>query len=160
MVKSKSHSYSYVEEAFNDLVSFDRDNIIIDASINIDFALNVEKTIKMPLNIHYVDNNLCCPVCGNKLKGYSTRSRTINGREVILQRYLCAGKGVCGKYVDASLDSFIGKWQRYTREVQQFGLNENLIDYSSLEKISEKAADRFDIEISRETIIKSHVQKC
>ena len=50
-------------------------------------------------------------------------------------KLLCKGirvleKVVVVNYVDANLDSFIGKWQHYTSEVQQFGLNENLIDYS------------------------------
>ena len=51
MRKKKSHSSICAGDVFKDLVSFDGDNIILDVSINIDFALSVEKTIKIPLNI-------------------------------------------------------------------------------------------------------------
>ena len=84
MTKNRSHGFIYAEGVFKDLVSFDGNIIILDVSVNIDFALKMEETLKMPLHIHYVDNNLCCPVCGNKLKEHSTRSRSINGREVTL----------------------------------------------------------------------------
>lgn len=98
----------------------------------------------------FIEKDIICPVCGEKLHFNGTTKRLWNKDvEIRLQKY---SHKDCGVYVTTSLSKYRDKNTCFTRKIRDGGLNSSMISYRSYASKAEEINVHYQVKISPTTI--------
>jgi hypothetical protein len=118
-----------------------------------DFLSALEVLAGRQLNVVIYEENSRCPFCNSKSNNNGRRIRYINkNRPVKIQKYVCSNKS-CGKFYETNIEKIVPKNSNYTHKLRYDVIEQLLIDYSSLEKISEQINRFYGCKPSRQTVL-------
>lgn len=132
-----SHNIVYVVELFKFLENEDCE-VYVSSEKDFEFLSALEVLAGRPLNVVFYEENPCCPLCNSESNKNGRRIRYINmNKPVKIQKYICSDKN-CGKFHKPSLEKIVPKNCNYAYKLRFEVIEQLLIDYSSLNKISKQ----------------------
>jgi len=138
------------DEIFNVFVRFEKNIVYLKPNMSPLIILLMRETMGNDVVFCYERYGKVCPSCGGELVGNGRYGISINKCiDVEKQQYLCKD---CNESFVADTDH-VEKNCCYMNEISLRGLNIGLIDYMSLEKISELIELIYEHAPSRQTIL-------
>ncbi|MBV1730553.1 MAG: hypothetical protein KUA33_10145 [Methanobacterium sp.] len=152
-----SRNIVYVEELFKFLENDDCE-VYVSNEKDFEFLSALEVLAGRPLNVVFYEENPSCPFCNNESNKNGRRARYINkNRPVKIQKYICSNEK-CGKFHETNLEKIVPKNCNYAHKLRFEVVKQLLVDYSSLEKISEQINRIYECKPSRQTVL-NHQKK-
>lgn len=147
-----SRDIMYVVELFKFLENEDCE-VYVSSKKDFEFLFALEVLVGRPMNVVFFEEDSCCPFCNSTYNKNGRRIRYINkNRPVKIQKYMCSNEK-CGKFHETNLENIVPKNCNYTHKLRFDVIEQLLIDYSSLEKISEQINRVYGCKPSRQTIL-------
>ncbi|MDR3292289.1 MAG: hypothetical protein LBT10_09115 [Methanobrevibacter sp.] len=148
------HNNVYAEGIFKDNVNIENNVLFIKPIVPFYLVRALVKFIEEITKIVYWDGeNLKCPVCGRKLYRNSYSKKWINKTHLVhRQKYICSNKECDYEHV-TNIDHIVPKHCNYEIEIRNEPYKQGLIDYKSLEKISEHIKNNYGANPSRQSAL-------
>jgi len=147
-----SRNLVYVEEVFKFLENEDCE-VYVSSEKDFEFLSALEVLAGRPLNVVFYEENPCCTLCNSESDKNGRRIRYINmNKPVKIQKYICSDKN-CGKFHETSLEKIVPKNCNYAYKLRFEVIEQLLIDYSSLNKISKQINQIYGCKPSRQTVL-------
>lgn len=147
-----SRNLVYVEELFKFFENEDCE-VYVSSEKDFEFLSALEILAGKPLNVVFYEENHSCPFCNSESKKNGRRVRYINmNRPVKIQKYVCSDEN-CGKFYETNIEKIVPKNCNYAHKLRLEVVKQLLIDYSSLEKISEQISRIYGYKPSRQTVL-------
>jgi hypothetical protein len=141
-----------VGEVFKFFFVGESNRLYLNDDIPPEFIFLMDNLVDEEFEVVYFKSIEECPVCRSKLNKNGTNKLLLNkSREIRKQKYVCSDKK-CNKYTQVCLEQFIDKFCNYSRDLREFGLNADGIDYFSYEKKSDFIELITGVKIPRSTI--------
>jgi hypothetical protein len=148
----------YVEKVFKFLEMEEDYELYISNQKDYDFWTALEPIVGKPLNLVFYEEDSCCPICNGKSIKNGRRTRFINrNKPVKIQKYRCLDKK-CNNFFETNLEKIVPKNSNYAYKIRYEPVELLLIDYFSLEKISEEIKSRHGCKPCRQTILNHKIE--
>ncbi len=153
-----SHNKVYVEKLFKFLEINEDYEFYVSNQKDYEFWTALETIVGKPLNLVFYEEDTCCPICNGESIKNGRRTRFINrNKPVKIQKYRCLNKK-CDNFFETDLKKIVPKNSNYAHKIRYEPVELLLIDYSSLEKISEEIESKYGCKPRRQTILNHKIE--